>query len=88
VRRYVRKQLAQLLGAVGFKIEKLTYWNMTMLPAVAVARWASRGRAHSDLAPPSRLTNGTLGGIAQFELALGRFFSLPFGTSLFAIARK
>ena len=87
-RRYVRKQLAQLLTAVGFNIEKLTYWNMILLPVVAVKRWASRGQTHSDLAPPSRLTNGTLGAIAQFEFALGRRISLPFGTSLFAIARK
>jgi ubiquinone/menaquinone biosynthesis C-methylase UbiE len=87
-RRYTRTQLARLLNETGFAIERLTYWNMILLPAVAVMRWASRGQTHSDLAPPSRLTNGTLGAIAQFELALGRRFSLPFGTSLFAIARK
>ncbi len=87
-RRYVRKPLAQLLTAAGFKIEKLTYWNMILLPAVAAVRWISRGQTHSDLAPTSQLTNRTLGAIAQFEFALGRRFSLPFGTSLFAIARK
>ncbi len=87
-RRYTQSQLRQLLEETGFEIEKLTYWNMFLLPIVAVVRWASRGKSHSDLSPPSRPVNKILSGVTQFEIALGRHFSLPFGSSLFAIARK
>lgn len=87
-RRYTRPQLSRLLEATGFRIEQLTYWNMFLLPMVAIVRWASRGQSHSDLSPPSRPVNKILTGLTQFEIALGRHFLLPFGSSLFAIARK
>lgn len=92
-RRYTKPRLKQLLRDAGFTIEKLTYWNMSLMPAVALVRWASRRKAHSvdvksDLAPMSPPINSALSVLARAELALSRHVSLPFGTSIFAVAHK
>ena len=93
VRRYTRAQLANLLEHAGFAKTRLSYWNMSLLPAIAVARWASRAKAReadvrSDLAPVWPPLNALLSGLVRSELAFSRRIALPFGTSLFAVARK
>lgn len=92
-RRYTKARLRDLLEDAGFAVRALTYWNMTLMPAVAAVRWASRTRAQqpdvrSDLAPMWPPLNALLSGIAQLELTASRRLPLPFGTSLFATARK
>ena len=92
-RRYTRPRLANLLRNAGFTVRSLTYWNMSLMPAVAAVRLASRRKAQqpdvrSDLTPMWPPLNAVLGTIAQTELALSRRVPLPFGTSLFAIGRK
>ena len=91
-RRYTRPQLAALLREAGFYISRLTYWNMSLLPVIALMRWRSRGtpsaEAQSDFAPlPPRL-NAILAGLVRLEFRLGTVLPLPFGTSLLALARK
>ncbi|MFN2475814.1 MAG: class I SAM-dependent methyltransferase [Chthoniobacterales bacterium] len=92
-RRYTKPKLKHLLEDAGFTIEQLTYWNMSLMPTVALVRWVSRRKAHrtdvkSDLAPMSPPLNAALSAIARVELAVSRRVSLPFGTSIFAIAHK
>lgn len=92
-RRYTRSRLGRLLESAGFVIQNMSYWNMTLLPAVAAVRWASRSRAQrpdvrSDLKPIWSPLNQLLSGIARAELASSRHVPLPFGTSLFAVAQK
>lgn len=92
-RRYTRPRLVQRLRSSGFSDHRISYWNMTLLPAVAAVRWASRKRAQepdvrSDLAPLWPPLNRLLSGLTRTELALSRRLSLPFGTSLFAVAYK
>jgi ubiquinone/menaquinone biosynthesis C-methylase UbiE len=92
-RRYTRPRLASLLNSAGFRHHRITYWNMSLLPAVAAVRWASRRHApapdvRSDLKPMWPPLNAALAAIAHAELALSRKVSLPFGTSLFAVAQK
>ncbi|MDQ3118906.1 MAG: class I SAM-dependent methyltransferase [Verrucomicrobiota bacterium] len=92
-RRYTRPRLRNLLEQAGFTIENMSYWNMTLLPAVALVRWTSRQRAEqpdvqSDLKPIWSPLNAALSVVAHLELAATRVFSLPFGTSLFVLARK
>lgn len=92
-RRYTRPRLRVLLREAGFQIRTMTYWNMTLMPAIAAVRWTSRAKAQragvrSDLAPMWRPLNAVLAGIARLELAVSRRIPLPFGTSLFAIAHK
>lgn len=92
-RRYTRPRLAHLLARAGFRVERMTYWNMTLMPAVAAVRWASRRRAQqpnvrSDLKPMWPPLNAALTALAHVELAISHRISLPFGTSLFAVGRK
>ena len=92
-RRYTRPRLARLLENAGFASHRMTYWNMNLMPAVAAVRWMSRGKAQqpdvqSDLKPMWPPLNAALAAIAHTELAISRVVPLPFGTSLFAVARK
>ena len=91
--RYTSADLRALLIDAGFAIERLSYWNTLLFPAVAAIRWLSRRRARPEIARsdfralPS-LLNVTLHDIALLELRAGTRVSLPFGTSIFAVGRK
>ena len=93
-RRYNRRQLQTLLEGADFHVERLTYWNATLTPPIALVRWLSRGRAQRNEPPRSDFTavpailNSVLQRVAALELSTSRHVSLPFGTSLFAVARK
>jgi SAM-dependent methyltransferase len=94
-RRYTRPQVRMLLEGAGFQIERLTYWNAMMMPPIALVRWLSRMRVArapeetpSDFRPLPSFVNRTLKRVAALELNASRHLSLPFGTSVFAIARK
>jgi ubiquinone/menaquinone biosynthesis C-methylase UbiE len=93
VRRYTRPQVRALLEGTGFVVERLTYWNFTLAPPIALLRWLSRRRlrreeARSDFRPLPSFANSALKGLAGLELSTSRHVSLPFGTSVLAIARK
>lgn len=93
VRRYTRPEVRGLLEGAGFDVERLTYWNLSLMPPIAMARWLSRRRiardeARSDFRPLPPLVNTALKGIAALELSASRHLSLPFGTSVLAVARK
>jgi ubiquinone/menaquinone biosynthesis C-methylase UbiE len=95
VRRYTRLQVRTLLEGAGFEIERLTYWNATLMPPIALVRWLSRMRlartpteARSDFRPLPVPLNTVLRRVAALELSASRHLSLPFGTSVFAVARK
>jgi ubiquinone/menaquinone biosynthesis C-methylase UbiE len=94
-RRYTRPQVRTVLEGAGFQIERLTYWNAMMMPPIALLRWLSRmhvarapEEAPSDFRPLPSFVNGTLKRVAALELSASRHLSLPFGTSVFAIAQK
>lgn len=92
-RRYTRRQVQGLLEGANFEIERLTYWNAALTPPIALLRWFSRRRLHrkeprSDFRPLPRFVNVTLKRFAALELTASRHLSLPFGSSLFAVARK
>lgn len=92
-RRYTRRQLQALLEGAHFRVERLSYWNATFTPPIALIRWLSRARSRADkprsdfTALPSIL-NSLFERIAALELSATRHVSFPFGTSLFAVARK
>ena len=92
-RRYARRQVQALLEGADFEVIRLTYWNAAFTPPIALLRWLSRIRSHrerprSDFRPLPHFLNATLKRVAALELRASRHLSLPFGTSLFAIARK
>jgi len=66
-----------------------------MMPPIALVRWLSRMHAagapndtSSDFRPLPAFVNRMLKRVAALELSASRHLSLPFGTSVFAIARK
>jgi ubiquinone/menaquinone biosynthesis C-methylase UbiE len=92
-RRYTQRQLRALLADSNLEVERSSYWNATFTPPIALVRWLSRFRppadaARSDFRPLPGLLNSMLKRIAALELSASRHVSLPFGTSLFAVARK
>jgi len=92
-RRYTRPQVRALLEGAKFHVERLTYWNAAFTPPIALLRWLSRMTMHreqprSDFRPLPHFVNAALKRVATLELTASRHLSLPFGTSLFAVARK
>jgi len=93
-RRYSRRQLRALLEGAHFHVERLSYWNATLTPPIALVRWLSRvrprqaGPPRSDFRAIPTALNSALKRVAALELSASRHVSLPFGTSLFAVARK
>jgi SAM-dependent methyltransferase len=93
IRRYTRPQVRALLEGANFEIERVTYWNFSLTPPIAFVRWLSRrklaaGEARSDFRPLPSFANTFLKRVAALELTASRHLSLPFGTSVFAVARK
>ncbi|HUL75077.1 MAG TPA: class I SAM-dependent methyltransferase [Vicinamibacterales bacterium] len=93
-RRYTRTRLAARLERAGFRIERLTYTNMTTFPLTLAVRLADRLRGRTAIASdaeftvPPAVVNATLDAALAFESRLLRVVNLPIGSSIMAVARK
>ena len=94
-RRYTKKQVRRLVEEAGLAVETITYRVFFLFPLIAAYRFAQkpfvgrRGAAVvSDVAMPPLLINRMLLKVHLWENALLKRRSLPFGTSVFAVARK
>lgn len=92
--RYTAGELREKLLSAGFTVRRLSYWNSTLFPIVYAAR-KLRFRnqipevPRSDLKPLPKFMNEVLKGVLTLERrALLRWFDLPFGSSIFAVAQK
>ncbi len=89
-RRYTRPELRARLEAAGFHIERLTFYNCLLFPAVLAVRALKKlsGRDGDDMEIPPRPLNT----LFQWIFALERFWlpvaGFPVGVSLLSIARK
>jgi ubiquinone/menaquinone biosynthesis C-methylase UbiE len=89
-RRYTRGELGRKLRQHGLQPKKLSYYSMTLLPAVYFMR-KTRSKLrpkqeddHSDFfLPLPGPVEALLYGIMSSEIGLMRAVSLPFGVSLF-----
>jgi SAM-dependent methyltransferase len=95
VRRYDRPSLARLLTDAGFSIERLTYTNAILFPAMAVARAAQRRRglsseehADQEIRVPAGPVNLALTAALTVESWWLRYVNNPFGSSLLCLAKK
>ena len=90
-RRYTARTLTAVL-APRFAIERMTYFNSWLLPAIALSRWSERLRTPRPGAEgevPPLFVNAALRGVLRSELTwLRRGRSFGAGVSLLAIARK
>ncbi|MBC8104297.1 MAG: class I SAM-dependent methyltransferase [Cytophagales bacterium] len=94
-RRYVARQVRQVLaGEAGLEIERLTYVISALLPAAWLVRMLQKTlRPHAppraDVALPHYpLANRLLRGMLALEGKLALRSGLPFGLTVFAVARK
>jgi len=90
-RRYTLSELNSKLVQAGFTVEKISYFNTLLFPAVFVVRMLNnllKRDGASDVEMPSRPMNYILEKIFGIEKYLLRFVSLPFGVSILAVVRK
>jgi SAM-dependent methyltransferase len=89
-RRYTRRAFRSLLEGAGFRLERLSYYNSTLLVPIALRIGWSRlaGRAvPSESLRVGRLLNAVLYRIMDSEGRLIPWLPLPAGVSLVTVAR-
>lgn len=94
-RRYRRYGLLQILKISGFNIERSSYWNVSLFFPIAIVRLfqkllpVDRHKLKDHLQEMNSLINKIFEYILRLEnKLLSKGINLPFGVSLFAIARK
>lgn len=101
-RRYTVNELRSKLEQHGFRVLRISYNNFFIFPLAALLILLRRGRAEPELASPhfdedayqvemepaSPGVNRVLTFVGKVEVALLKRISLPFGTSIIAIAEK
>jgi hypothetical protein len=90
--RFTRPEVAGLLAEAGLTPLRLTYLNTLLFPPIVLMRRVQNAlfpsRAESDVEPAGWPLNAALLGVLRLETRLLRATDLPFGVSLFAVARK
>ena len=89
-RRYTARRLRDLARAAGFRVERTSYFNPLLSPVVALVRLSKRARGDEshDLRRPAAAINRALASVFAFERHLLALVPLPFGSSLFLLARR
>jgi len=98
-RRYTRSSLARSLAGSGLRVDRISYFNTLLFPAVAVSRSMERLTGRSLRTPEERdraiarwfrvgPMNGILEGLFAFERHWLRRADLPLGSSILALARE
>ena len=101
-RRYTAGGLRARLVQGGFRPLRVSYTHFATFPAAAALILLRRGRSEPDLASPhfdeeayqvemepaSPLVNRVLGAVGRAEAGLLRHLSLPWGTSVIALAAR
>lgn len=95
-RRFRRRDYRALFASAGFAVERATYRLPSFLLPIWIVRAAgrlarrdgSRDEVASDVVLPPPVVNAALLALARFDHALLRVADLPFGSSVFVVARK
>lgn len=92
-RRYTRGPLRRVLTAAGFRVERLSYFFLSTLSAVAAVVLLGRlfvpsTRTESNLRPIPGWMNALLTRVCGLEGRLVRRVDLPFGASIVGICRR
>ncbi|OYW75351.1 MAG: hypothetical protein B7Z37_13665 [Verrucomicrobia bacterium 12-59-8] len=93
-RRYTACQVRTLLEDSSFVVEMIQYWNAWLFLPLLAWRRVSRMKAEqgpageSDLKITPAWMNSVLTAIGRLDAGLCRELRLPFGSSVFAVARK
>lgn len=90
-RRYRRKDLGDKLRAAGFKVERMSYSVFFLFPVVVLVRLfekRKKGPPKASLAALPKPINQMLIWLQTLEARIIQRMSLPWGSSLVAVARK
>lgn len=89
-RRYEVCQVRELLSGASFDLEMIHYWNAWLCLPLLLWRQLSRlkKRRASDLSLAPEWMNRALAGAGRLDAGLCRSLQVPFGSSVFAVARK
>ncbi len=93
-KRYGASQVRSLLEHSSFVVEMIHYWNAWLFLPMLMWRQLSRMKAKqgkvgvSDLNITPAWMNTLLSGLGRVDAGLCRKLRLPFGSSVFAVARK
>lgn len=89
-RRYEAGQVRALLSRSSLAVEKIHYWNAWLCLPLLVWRQLSRltKSTASDLGCAPVWMNRMLACAGRLDAGLCRFLQVPFGSSVFAVARK
>lgn len=94
-RRFSRREALLALEASGFQVLSQTYWNFLLFIPILVWRWFSRHykkgstvEEASDLGRTPPQLNDLLAWLFTVEIWMSHRTRLPFGSSLFIVARR
>jgi len=89
-RRYAAAGLRRLVESSGYRVERLSYFNTVLFPAIAAVRLYKRLRRDErhDLEHPGPRFNAFLEWLFALERHVVRRPGLPFGVSLLVVARR
>jgi SAM-dependent methyltransferase len=90
-RRYTRNELREKLIEAGFTVEKISYFNTFLFPAIGLVRLVNnllKRDGGSDVELPSQPVNFILQRIFSAEQYFLRFMTFPIGVSVLAVVRK
>lgn len=89
-RRYMRKELTEVIKQAGFEISWMSYFNFSLLPLAFISRWYARflGKQPAGEEMPPLPVNRLLKKILSAERYWLFPKKLPIGLSLAVIARK
>ena len=90
--RYSSRELSDKLVKGGFEIEFMSYANTILFPLAVLKRfterWLLNPQQNSDIAVNVGVFSGLLRSCLVLESKLVRFWRLPFGLSVVAVAKK
>jgi ubiquinone/menaquinone biosynthesis C-methylase UbiE len=90
-RRYSKREVVKKLRGVGFEISRSSYFNFLLFLPILIARRLIRLlglKIESENEINFPLINFLLKGIFSLEIYALKYFSFPFGVSVFCIAKK
>lgn len=93
-RRYTPRQVRRVVEDAGLQVVKLTCYMTVLFPVAVIVRWVQRllrrhtlpPRTHHFMVPA--FANQLLIDLQNIEAQVARAVNLPFGVSIFCLARK
>jgi SAM-dependent methyltransferase len=90
--RFTTREIRDMLAATGFEPLRVTYINSLLFGPIVLQRRIGRllapAAVESDVKPASAPVNAVLLGMLRLEAQLLRAIDMPFGVTVFAVARK